>query len=58
MGTVTPLTKTPFNRVAAPNSHSSLSIAMIGTRGLPATNGGVEMSVEGLPEPSFNADTR
>jgi glycosyltransferase involved in cell wall biosynthesis len=27
---------------------SPLSIAMIGTRGLPATDGGVEMSVEGL----------
>jgi len=48
MGTVTALTKPAFKRIAAHNSHSSLSIAMIGTRGLPATNGGVEMSVEGL----------
>ncbi len=37
-----------MKRTNSPNSDSPLSIAMIGTRGLPAGDGGVEVGVEGL----------
>ncbi len=41
-------TDDPLKRTAPHNDDSPLSIAMIGTRGLPASDGGVEMAVEAL----------